>query len=1005
MKTSTLFPRLLSLAITAGTMAFLFNSPLHAAPAVPPNLAMGLDTLVASNIALKANVRGSKIKIYKDSKGKSYATQEAAQVADTALTTTDGDKFMVRAHLSGLISFDEVQANIAAKVPSFAQTAIDRNYKGGVIEGYVSLDDVPALAYTAGVRSVVLELKPEINRVLRSPASGGAQVPDATSGEVLTMLGTAFDQGVTQHRVDQINKFYNPSATLDYEGTGMSIGFISDSIGSIATDVANFDLPGAGGNPVNTQPVVILQDIAGTDEGRGMGQIVYKMAPKARIAFATANGGEVGFANNIRALAALSGFTYPAATQQGFAADTICDDVGYSDEPFFEDGIVGTAVDDVAAAGVSYFSSAGNDIGTYDYDSDYRNVPNGPNALNGTNINLTGVPSTLYQGGFHNFNPNPGQQDIAQTVNVLASGEPATNFQWDDPFNQTIPVQQPPVYHASSTYAMTEQTFVLPALTAGTKYVLTVSAEPGSTFDAIVTLKDPNGNIVVDHQDTGTDETIQFTPTVNGQYTVLVDAFGGTVGAFDVNLYLAAPAPQVTTDFNILVFDLEGNYLSGSSLVTNNVSSNIPQEYRVTTPKSGETQVQYVISRSAIPTDPRPATHIRYIIRGNGASGIGPAEYFTYNTPNTKGHAMANGCNGTAAYSVFRPSIPEYFTSPGPATVYFDKLGNRLSTPEIRLQPGVAAADAGNTSFFGSDSGSDVDTKPNFSGTSAAAPHAAAIAALVLQANGGRHSVTPAQMSTLLHQSAFMHDLDPNSASATVKTSIGSKVTIQINSDRGLNPSAGAFNPNSITVSYVGSGSLSSLVFNPNGTAANAGAPTAGNNGVDAANTYFSNLYPGVIFQPLPAGGKTSGSFVFGTSVGLASSDVTSAFSNLAPPPSNQSNQFWTLSLGFPNANFSGGKVLRFTTGHAQQHDSTVTNGTGPTGGVTGVNTTQADLFGGNVLLPDGTLLSNGMFFNGTTSGGGTFSGTLQNRIGYGYSVTDGFGFINAEAAVSAPVQ
>jgi hypothetical protein len=55
----------------------------------------------------------------------------------------------------------------------------------------------------------------------------------------------------------------------------------------------DFDLPGAGNNPVNTQPVVVLQDLPGTDEGRGMGQIGYKMAPKARIGFATANGGEV----------------------------------------------------------------------------------------------------------------------------------------------------------------------------------------------------------------------------------------------------------------------------------------------------------------------------------------------------------------------------------------------------------------------------------------------------------------------------------------------------------------------------------------------------------------------------------------------------------------------------------------------------------------------------------------------------------------------------------------
>ena len=69
----------------------------------------------------------------------------------------------------------------------------------------------------------------------------------------------------------------------------------------------------------------------------------------------------------------------------------------------------------------------------------------------------------------------------------------------------------------------------------------------------------------------------------------------------------------------------------------------------------------------------------------------------------------------------------------------------------MRLQPGVAAADNANTSFFGGDDVGDLDTKPNFSGTSAAAPHAAAIAALVLEAHGGPGSVTPAQMMDVLH--------------------------------------------------------------------------------------------------------------------------------------------------------------------------------------------------------------------------------------------------------------
>jgi hypothetical protein len=45
------------------------------------------------------------------------------------------------------------------------------------------------------------------------------------------------------------------------------------------------------------------------------------------------------------------------------------------------------------------------------------------------------------------------------------------------------------------------------------------------------------------------------------------------------------------------------------------------------------------------------------------------------------------------------------------------------------------------------------------------------------------------------------------------------------------------------------------------------------------------------------------------------------------------------------------------------------------------------------------------MTFSGTTSDGGTFSGQLQNRLGKGWTVTDGYGFLNAEAAVTAPLQ
>jgi len=404
-----------------------------------------------------------------------------------------------------------------------------------------------------------------------------------------------------------------------------------------------------------------------------------------------------------------------------------------------------------------------------------------------------------------------------------------------------------------------------------------------------------------------------------------------------------------------------------------------------------------VVARSSVPTAPEPATHFRWIIRGNGLSGIGPAEYFTVNTPNTKGHAMANGCNGTAAYSVFRMSIPEYFTSPGPATVYFDNMGNRLPTPEVRLQPGVAAADNGNTSFFITDDVGDLDTKPNFSGTSAAAPHAAAIAALVLEAHGGPGSVNPRKMMKLLHNTAFPHDLDPNFASGKAQTTEGGTVKFTAETDLGLNPSSGVNNVNHLTVSYRGPGAITSLVFNPEGTAATAGNTTGGNNGLDLANTYFSNVYPGIVFEP------NTKAFTVGTS-DVPSGDISAAFSNQAPLPS-VAGQWWTMTLSFANGTFTNEKTVRFTVGHGPQHNRQVINGTGQDGGATSTSFTMADLFGGELLLPDGALVKRGMTFSGTTSGGGTFSGAIRNTVGDGYSKTDGFGFINAEAAVQAPIE
>jgi hypothetical protein len=84
------------------------------------------------------------------------------------------------------------------------------------------------------------------------------------------------------------------------------------------------------------------------DEGRALLQIVHVVAPGASLAFHTGASSEADFASGIVALA-------------NAGAKIIDDDIGYPDEPFFQDGVVAQAIDQVAATGVAYFSSAGND--------------------------------------------------------------------------------------------------------------------------------------------------------------------------------------------------------------------------------------------------------------------------------------------------------------------------------------------------------------------------------------------------------------------------------------------------------------------------------------------------------------------------------------------------------------------------------------------------------------------------------------------------------------------
>lgn len=149
-------------------------------------------------------------------------------------------------------------------------------------------------------------------------------------------------QGEVAHAVD--------SARAEYgvDGTGVKVCAMSDSVDHLAdvqaTDdlPANIDvLPGEGGSD-QCPPAP-----ACSGEGTAMLEIVHDLAPGAALGFATAFRSEASFATNILAL-------------RNAGCDIIVDDILWSFEWVFQDGIVAQAVNTVTETGVLYFSSAAN---------------------------------------------------------------------------------------------------------------------------------------------------------------------------------------------------------------------------------------------------------------------------------------------------------------------------------------------------------------------------------------------------------------------------------------------------------------------------------------------------------------------------------------------------------------------------------------------------------------------------------------------------------------------
>ena len=201
-------------------------------------------------------------------------------------------------------------------------------------------------------------------------------------------------------------------------------------------------------------------------------------------------------------------------------------------------------------------------------------------------------------------------------------------------------------------------------------------------------------------------------------------------------LHWAQPQSGVTTDLDMYM-------MFGSTVVSSaedgNLVSQKPFEFiGATNNGSSPANVDIVINRYTDPGGGDAGTpRLKLIHLNNGGQQSVPTEYTISSGgdivgPTIYGHAGADNAMSTAAVPFNNSSTVETFSSRGPVTNYFGPVSGTtpappLPSPQVLAKPDIAATDGGLTTFFGSGN--------RFYGTSAAAPHAAAVAALQLDAN------------------------------------------------------------------------------------------------------------------------------------------------------------------------------------------------------------------------------------------------------------------------------
>lgn len=242
------------------------------------------------------------------------------------------------------------------------------------------------------------------------------------------------------------------------------------------------------------------------------------------------------------------------------------------------------------------------------------------------------------------------------------------------------------------------------------------------------------------HQFSGGDEVQQITmPSGTAANPVSVT----------VVLQWAQPIGAATTDLSLEVWNAAINTQITNSTV-NNIGGDPIESVTITNNTGAALVLNMAVKRIS---GSSAGLTFKYQFFANGAWQLTMDEYNGGGGTLTP-HAGTPNAIAIGAAPFSNRDVAEMYSGRGPFRRFFDTSNNPVG-PFTYDKPDFLSIDRVNTTFFGGDTGDDADAWPNFSGTSAATPNAAAVGMLMMEMAGGSGSLTRYDMHRAMRLSAI----------------------------------------------------------------------------------------------------------------------------------------------------------------------------------------------------------------------------------------------------------